>query len=88
MKRWIQIFKALGNKSRLSIIALLADGRERTVSEIAASIHVTIKGTSKHLILLHNLDILTNNGKAGHVFYAINDKMPKDIRSAINLFLK
>jgi DNA-binding transcriptional ArsR family regulator len=88
MKRWTQIFKALANLKRLSIIQLLSDGKERTVTEIAVSIHVSLPGTSKHLILLHNLDILKNDGKDGHVFYLLNDSLPSDIKKAINLFLK
>ena len=88
MKRWTQIFKALANFSRLRIIKLLADGKERTVSMIAKEIHVSFKGTSRHLGLLYNLDFLKNEGKDGHVFYSINPGMPKDVRRGINVFLK
>lgn len=88
MKRWTQIFKALANISRLRIIKLLSDGTERTVSDIAKEIHVSFKGTSKHLNLLHNLDVLKNDGKAGHVFYLLNDKMLSDLKSAVSLFLR
>lgn len=87
MKRWTQIFKALANVSRLRIIRLLADGNERTVAAVAREIHVSFKGTSKHLILLHNLDILKNVGKAGHVYYSLNRDMPQDIKNVVNYFL-
>jgi len=88
MKRWTQIFKALANINRLRIIRLLADGDERTVASVAREIHVTFKGTSQHLILLHNLDVLRNVGKAGHVFYSLNREMPADVKRAVDLMLK
>ena len=88
MKRWTQVFKALANTSRLRIIKLLSDGEERTVSEIAKEIHVSFKGTSRHLLVLYNREILNNDGKAGHVFYSMNPKMPADAKHAVELFLK
>lgn len=87
MKRWTQIFKALANINRLRIIRLLSDNEERTVSAIAREIHISLNATSKHLILLHNLDVLKNIGKAGHVFYSFNREMPQDIKTVVRLFL-
>ncbi len=87
MKRWTQIFKALANINRLKIVKLLAVRSPMTVADIAAEIDISFKGTSKHLILLHNLDILENVGKDGHVYYSFNQKMPRDLRETISLFL-
>jgi len=88
MKRWTQIFKALANINRLKIIKLLSDGNARTVTDITAEIKIALNAVSKHLILLHNLDLLENVGKQGHVFYSLNSRMPADLRNAINLFIK
>lgn len=87
MKRWTQIFKALANINRLKIIRLLAQSNQMTVADIAAEIDISFKGTSKHLILLHNLDVLNNEGRDGHVFYSINQDMPHDVRRAVKLFV-
>lgn len=86
MKRWTQIFKALANINRLKIIKLLADHGPMTVSDIAAEIGISLKGTSKHLILLDNLEVLASQGKSGHVYYSFNFDVPKDFRKAIDLF--
>jgi DNA-binding transcriptional ArsR family regulator len=88
MKRWTKILKVLANYSRLSIVKFLADGKERTVSEIAREIHVTFRGTSRHLNLLYGLGILKNEGKMGHVFYSVNSNMPKNAKRVIDLILK
>ncbi len=88
MKRWTQIFKVLANINRLKIIKLLYDSQPMVVGDIASEIKVSFSGTSKHLILLHNLDILSNQGKDGHVFYSFNYDMPSDIKRAVQIFLK
>lgn len=88
MKRWTQIYKALANINRLKIIELLAGSGPMIVSDIAREIDISLKGTSKHLILLHGLDILTARGKDGHVYYDYNRAMPSDARRAIEVFLR
>lgn len=78
-KAWVKVFKAFGNEGRLKILQLLFDGKERTVSEIAKHIKISLKATSKHLIILDNLGFLESTGKNGRVFYTIDCK---DIPSA------
>lgn len=87
MKRWTQIFKALANINRLKIIKLLAGRGRLSVADVAAEIDISFKGTSKHLILLHNLDVLTNEGRAGHVYYDFNRDMPRDIKEIVDSFI-
>lgn len=80
------IFKVLGNINRLKIIRLLSPGgRALNVSYIARELDISLKSTSKHLILLNNLDILNYKGQAGHVSYSINSDMPPDLRKVIKL---
>ena len=87
MKRWTQIFKALANTNRLVIIKLLCGGEQKSVTEIASAIRVSLAGTSRHLVLLSNLDVLDSIGKDGHVFYFLNPKLPIDLKKALHLFL-
>ena len=88
MKRWTQIFKALANINRLKIIKLLFEGQPMTVADVSREIRASFKGTSKHLILLHNLDVLSNQGKDGHVYYSCNHDMPSDIEKIVKIFLR
>ena len=88
MKRWTQIFKALANINRLKIIQLLASSVPMTVSDISHEIDISFRGTSQHLILLHGLDILTSQGREGHVYYGYNRSMPSDIKKIVDVFLK
>ncbi len=87
MKRWTQIFKALSNPNRLGIIKILSEHEKLPVSEIAEKLDISLKATSKHLIILNNLDVLNNKGKDNRVYYWLNPDLPKDLAKAIKLFI-
>jgi len=86
MKRWTQIFKALSNINRVRIIKILSDRDRMSVSEIADELDISPKATSKHLIILHNLDVLASKGKNSRVEYWLNPGLPVDIKKTIRLF--
>ncbi len=86
MKRWSIVFKALSNVNRLKIIKFLSKGEPKSVTDIAVEINISPKATSKHLIMLYNLDVLESVGKEGHVLYSLNSRMPKDF-SRISKFI-
>jgi len=86
IKRWVTIFKALGNVNRVKTIRMLASGKKLSVTEIAEELGIAIKSTSKHLIILHNLEVLDSEGKRGHVYYNLNKNLPPDLMRAIKLF--
>ncbi|MEK7614272.1 MAG: helix-turn-helix transcriptional regulator [Patescibacteria group bacterium] len=88
MKRWSIIFKILGNINRLKIVSILNEKGGMYVGDIATKLDISIKATSKHLILFGNLDVLEYKGQSGHVLYYINPVMPEDIKKVLKLFLK
>lgn len=88
MKRWTQIFKALANINRVNIVSLLAKNDRMNVTEIAEKLDISLKATSKHLIILHNLDVLSCKGKNNRVEYWLNPLLPSDIKKTINLFVR
>lgn len=85
-KRWTMIFRALANINRVKIIKILSKDIKLNVSQISAHLKISLKSTSKHLIILRSLDVLENEGAKGHVFYGINPGMPSDIKKTIKLF--
>lgn len=87
MKRWVRIFRTFANENRLNIIRFLAVERSKSVTDIAAHLRISLKATSRHLLLLEALDIVRGTGRAGHVFYSLEEKIPDDIRRAMRLFL-
>jgi len=87
MKRWTQIFKALANINRVRIIKILHTRGRMSVSEISDELGISLKATSKHLIILHNLDVLSNQGKNNRVEYWFNVDIPADVKKAVRLFV-
>ena len=52
------VFAALGDARRTTIVELLAQG-DRTVSELAAALPITLQGTLKHLGVLEQAGLVT-----------------------------
>lgn len=85
-KKWVNIFKALSNINRLKIIEmLLSSNKELTVTQIADKLGISIKSTSKHLIILQNLDVLESEGRNGRVFYKFSQSASQDFKNVIKL---
>ncbi|MEK7124156.1 MAG: winged helix-turn-helix domain-containing protein [Patescibacteria group bacterium] len=85
-KRWVNVFKALSNINRIKIIKTLSRGKSLSVTEMSEELGISVKSTSKHLIMLQNLDLLESNGKHAHVFYSLNKNLPPDFKKTISLF--
>ena len=77
--------KALANKRRLSIIKLLKDKKELTVSEISKSIKLSFKSTSKHLSVLKLADIVEYEQRGLLYFYKLNFPLPDSVRVILSI---
>jgi DNA-binding transcriptional ArsR family regulator len=68
-----KILKALANKRRLAILRYLKNQKEASVGDIASEIDLSMKATSKHVIILSALDILEKDQRNLQVFYRISN---------------
>ncbi|MCR4279466.1 MAG: metalloregulator ArsR/SmtB family transcription factor [Candidatus Zambryskibacteria bacterium] len=71
-----RILKALANRRRLAIISYLRKNKESSVGNIAAAIHLSMKSTSRHLVVLAGADILDREQRGPEVYYKINTAVP------------
>ena len=55
-----RLFAALGDERRTTIVDLLAQ-RDRTVSELAATLPITLQGTLKHLGVLERAGLVSRS---------------------------
>ncbi|MDP3874901.1 MAG: metalloregulator ArsR/SmtB family transcription factor [bacterium] len=78
-----KMLKALANRRRLAIISLLRKRKEVNVGEIAETIHLSIKSTSRHLAILFGADILEREQRSSEVFYRLNNFIPDVFSSLI-----
>jgi DNA-binding transcriptional ArsR family regulator len=69
-RRAANVFKALGNVSRVRIINALADG-EHSVSELTDLVKLDISTVSNHLAVLRNMSIVTDERRGTQVFYTL-----------------
>ena len=88
IKEWATIFRGMGNPNRLRIIKILSETGELSVSELAKELKITLKNTSRNLLILQNLGIVEFQGKIGRVYYSLNLRIERDISQIINVVLK
>jgi ArsR family transcriptional regulator len=72
MKASAQIFKALGDETRLRIMALLLDGRELCVCDIMATLMLPQSTVSRHLSYLRNSGLVDDRRQGVWMYYTIN----------------
>ena len=53
-----RIFAALGDPVRLALLEALADGRARSIAELAHGLPITRQGVTKHLRVLERAGVL------------------------------
>jgi len=80
MKKLERAFKALANHRRLAIIRLLSKNKELSVADIAGRIKLSFTSTSKHLQILHRLDILDRRQESLVVYYRLANPLPPLIK--------
>jgi len=67
------IFTALGDTTRLRILALLLDGRQ-SVSEICAAVAMSQPAVSHHLRLLRLTRIIRAEKEGKYIYYDLDDE--------------
>lgn len=84
-KKTVEIFKVLGDETRLKIIKLLASNTVESlcVTDLAKMIGISQQAASQHIKLMKMAGFLEPNKKGYHVYYTINMsnliKMKKNI---------
>ncbi len=74
LQRWLSpaLFKALGDPTRLALLAFLADGGgERTVSGLGACCTVDLSVVSRHLRILRDAGAIEARKQGKEVFYRV-----------------
>lgn len=72
MKSTAQIFKALGDETRLRIMALLVNGQELCVCDIMAALDIPQSTVSRHLSYLRNAGLVDDRRQGVWMYYKVN----------------
>ncbi len=66
--RQLQVFKALANEARYSILQTVArDGQEHTCQEFIQTLGITPPAVSNHLRILEQAGLITTERRGGHL---------------------
>ena len=82
-----QIFKALGDESRVRIINLLLTHKEMCVTDLELILDFTQTKTSRHMIYLKNAGLVRQKKEEAWTFYYIKEEV-LDIVEQIFTYLK
>ena len=82
----INIFKALGDESRVRILHLIYKNDEMCISDLELILDYTQTKTSRHLIYLKNCGLLKSKKIDQWVYYYINAPYLSIIKTLLNYF--
>lgn len=74
---FIEIFKALGDETRIRILGILLEA-ELCVCEVETILGITQSNASRHLNKLKNAGIIVSDKKSQWVYYRVNDKFTEE----------
>jgi predicted transcriptional regulator len=79
----MDIFQALGDKSRRNIIELLAKKGQLTSTDISNQFHISAPAISQHLKVLREANLVQMEKRAQQRLYKINPAAMEDIQKWI-----
>lgn len=77
--------KALANARRLAILLRLRKSKKATVSDVAESIHLSFKATSKHLHILERANIVDYEQISINMYYRLVDPPHPLVKTALSI---
>jgi len=72
----LQLFKALSDETRLSIVLLLRETGELCVCDITAAIDASQPKTSRHLAMLRECGLILDRREGKWIHYRLSPHMP------------
>ena len=79
------LFKALSDPTRVKIMLLLQQETELCVCELIEAINVPQPKISRHLALLRELKIVTDNKQGQWIFYQLSSELPTWVEQLLQL---
>jgi len=79
------VFAALGDKTRLSLVARLADGRPHSISQLTAGSRLTRQAITKHLRVLESAGMVHSSREGRESLFELSPQPIKGIREYLDL---
>jgi DNA-binding transcriptional ArsR family regulator len=78
------IFAALGDETRLSLLAKLGDGRPRSISQLTQGSRLTRQAITKHLRVLQNAKIVRCSRSGRETHFILDPRPIGDLRQYLD----
>ncbi|HEY1720190.1 MAG TPA: metalloregulator ArsR/SmtB family transcription factor [Magnetospirillaceae bacterium] len=78
------IFAALGDETRLLLVAKLCDGQRRSISDLASGTKVTRQAITKHLRVLENAGLVRSVRAGRESLYAFEPRPMRALQSYLD----
>jgi DNA-binding transcriptional ArsR family regulator len=78
------VFAALGDKTRLALIARLSDGQSRSIAALSADTNLTRQAVTKHLRVLENTGLVDSTRKGRESHYAFRSEPIAELRAYLD----
>ena len=79
------VFAALGDATRLSLVAELSDGQSRSISQLTKGTELTRQGVTKHLRVLEDAGVVKSVPSGRETLFELNPKPLQEAKSYLNL---
>lgn len=78
------VFAALGDRTRLSLLIKLSDGRTRSIASLSADIHLTRQAVTKHLRVLEKAGLVESTRAGRESLFGYRPEQVAQARSYLD----
>jgi DNA-binding transcriptional ArsR family regulator len=84
-KQHAHIFAALGDPTRLSLVAKLIDGETHSISALSTGTKITRQAVTKHLTVLEGVGLVSKTKEGRESLYALDPKPLKSLQEYLDI---
>jgi DNA-binding transcriptional ArsR family regulator len=84
-KRQAHIFAALGDPTRLSLVAKLIDGEPQSISALSSGTKITRQAVTKHLTILEGVGLVSKSREGRESLYALDPKPLESLKEYLDI---
>jgi DNA-binding transcriptional ArsR family regulator len=83
-----EVFAALGDSTRLTLVSKLMDGRTHSISTLTTGTKMSRQAVTKHLTVLEGAGLVSKVKDGRESLYALETKPIEDIREYLDVIAK
>ena len=80
-----EVFAALGDRTRLSLVAKLVDGQPHSISTLTEGTNVTRQAITKHLTVLENVGLVAKSKDGRESLYLLEPEPLKSLQEYLDV---